>query len=121
MKNIVAVSCLLLCVVASRSVEASTFTLSSLSVDLRNNDPGLVLSYWGSYTGDIELNGAGATTTKELFKIGTREGALNLDDLWPYRDQRWYWIQPAVLVQRFNLRDHGCGLARQIVRVRPLG
>jgi hypothetical protein len=84
MKNVVAVSCLLLCVVASRSVEASTFTLSSVSIDLRDIDPGLVLAHSNPWTGNIELNGVGASVTKELFKIGTKEEALNLDDLVPF-------------------------------------
>ncbi len=84
MKRVVVPLCLLLTLTASRSVEASTFTLSSVKVDLHDHGFGLVLAHSNPWTGDIELNGAGATTTKELFKIGTREEDLNLDDLWPF-------------------------------------
>jgi hypothetical protein len=84
MKKLVALSCLLLTVAVARPLEASTFTLSSLTVDLRDVDPGLVLWYSNPWTGDITLNGAGATEKRDLFKIGTTEGALNLDDIVPF-------------------------------------
>ena len=112
MKRFVAISCFLLCVVASRSAEGSTFTLSSLSVDLRDIDPGLVLTYSPPWTGDIELNGVGATTTKELFKIGTSEQALNLDDVWPFAINVGFGFSQPSLFSGSIAGITGAGLAR---------
>ncbi len=85
MKKLVAPLLLvLLCGVAP--VQAANFTLKSFDVTLRDADPGLVL--WetpilGTPT-TIELNSVGSAVTKQLFRIGTGEEALNVDDLVPY-------------------------------------
>jgi hypothetical protein len=84
MKKILALSCLLLTLVTTRSAEASTFSLTSLDVSLRDKDPGLVLSLSNAWTGSFSLNSADPTETIKLFTIGTKETALNLDDLVPY-------------------------------------
>jgi hypothetical protein len=65
---------------------AAQFTLGSFDVTLRDSDPGLVL--WetpllGTPT-TFELNTVGSTVSKQLFRIGTGEEALNVDDLVPY-------------------------------------
>lgn len=68
------------------SVHASMFTLQSYTVSLHNADPGLVV-----YSRDLlpepsnfVLNTVGQTYSTALFKIGTRETALNFDDWMPY-------------------------------------
>jgi hypothetical protein len=65
---------------------AALFTLESYSVDLRTEDPGLVLYENNLYSDLLEftLNIVGESKTFKLFEIGTNETALNLDDLIPY-------------------------------------
>ncbi len=67
------------------TASASVFTLSDYTVTYQTKDPGLVL--WES---DILPNGStftldsvGDAFTSALFRIGTKEEALNLDDLAP--------------------------------------
>lgn len=61
------------------------FTLESYSVNLRDMDPGLVL-----YSENILATPAshdfevGESLTFNLFKIGTRESSVNIDDLFSY-------------------------------------
>ncbi len=82
MKKLIAAALFaVLSVSGARSVEASTFTLSSLDIDLRTQDPGLVLWYSNPFSGDIVLNGAGATATKKLFTLGTNEESSDWDDV----------------------------------------
>jgi hypothetical protein len=83
MKKFVALSCFLMAF-AARPVQASTFTLNSVDVALREFDPGLVLAASNLFAGNIELNGAGATKSVNLFTISTTENALNLDDVVPF-------------------------------------
>jgi hypothetical protein len=66
--------------------QASTFTLSSFTVGVNTTDPGLVL-----FDGDFlktptsfNLNNVGDSFTASLFRVGTNETALNLDDLIPH-------------------------------------
>jgi hypothetical protein len=62
---------------------AVQFTLESYSIDLRDHDPGLVLYSKNLYTKPIDfaLNYVGhSETIKDLFEIGTYEGALNFED-----------------------------------------
>lgn len=66
--------------------QAALFTLDSYSISLRENDPGLVLfedNLLNTPT-SFNLNTVGQTASATLFRIGTKEGALNLDDLVPY-------------------------------------
>jgi hypothetical protein len=64
--------------------EATSFTLASYDVTLRDEDPGLVL--WDSdglttpYTFDLTYVGQTFTPDDPLFTVGTNEVALNLDD-----------------------------------------
>jgi PEP-CTERM motif-containing protein len=67
-------------------VRAAVFTLDSFNVNLHTTDPGLVLfedSHLAPYT-QFTLNNVGDSQTLTLFRIGTRETALNGDDLVPY-------------------------------------
>ena len=66
--------------------QAALFTLESYSVDVRTEDPGLVLYENNLYSNALEftLDSVGESKTFELFEIGTNETALNLDDLIPY-------------------------------------
>jgi hypothetical protein len=67
-------------------VDAAVFTLDSYSISLRENDPGLVLfedNLLKTPT-SFSLNSVGQTASATLFRIGTKEGALNLDDVVPY-------------------------------------
>jgi hypothetical protein len=65
---------------------AALFTLDSYSISARTVDPGLVV-----WTQDLlaapsvfTLDAVGDTFAANLFRIGTNERALNLDDLVPY-------------------------------------
>jgi hypothetical protein len=65
--------------------QATSFRLDSYSVSFNDNDPGLVL-----WTLDLpgvptlfDLNTVGESFTTALFRIGTSEVALNVDDLLP--------------------------------------
>jgi hypothetical protein len=84
MKKLVALSCFLVAFAAARPVQASTFTLGSVDVALRDFDPGLVLGASNLFAGDIVLNGVGASQIVNLFTISTTENALNLDDVVPF-------------------------------------
>jgi hypothetical protein len=66
---------------------AALFTLASYSVDVRTEDPGLVLFEKTLYSNPLSfaLNNVGESVTFALFEIGTKETALNLDDLIPYK------------------------------------
>lgn len=65
---------------------AALFTLDSYSISLRENDPGLVLfeDELLKTPTSFDLNYVGQTASATLFRIGTKEAALNLDDLIPY-------------------------------------
>jgi hypothetical protein len=80
MKKLVAISCFLLAFAAARPVESATFTISSLSVDLRDHDPGLVLWHSDLLESVVNLSGVGSTDTIDLFTIGTKETAFNVSD-----------------------------------------
>jgi hypothetical protein len=62
------------------------FTLDSVSVSLRNADPGLVLSWSPTFPNGItfSLDEGDDPYTTALFQVGTSENALNFDDLVPY-------------------------------------
>jgi hypothetical protein len=71
--------------------QAALFTLDSYSVTLRDIDPGLVL--WETDLSDapnsgtaltFDLDAVGETYETSLFRIGTNESALNLDDVVPF-------------------------------------
>lgn len=65
---------------------AALFTLDSYSISLRENDPGLVLfedNLLKTPT-SFSLDTVGQTASATLFRIGTKEAALNIDDLIPY-------------------------------------
>ena len=64
---------------------AALFTLASYSVDVRTEDPRLVLFEKTLYSNPLSfaLNNVGESMTFALFEIGTKETALNLDDLIP--------------------------------------
>jgi hypothetical protein len=66
--------------------QATTFTLDSYDVILHNTDPGLVL--WETdllnAPATFALNSVGETYSTALFRLGTDERALNVDDLIPY-------------------------------------
>jgi len=63
---------------------ATTFTLDNFNVVLNNSDPGLVLqsAQIQSTPFSFDLN-VGGSTTFDLFKIWTNEGAVNADDKVP--------------------------------------
>jgi len=67
------------------TAEATTFTLSSYDVTYQTSDPGLVL--WESDIlsdgSSFTLTAVGDSFTTALFRIGTSETALNLDDWTP--------------------------------------
>lgn len=71
--------------IISNAAFALEFTLDSYTVNLRDMDPGLVL-----YSENILPNPAshnfevGESLTFNLFKIGTRESSVNIDDLFSY-------------------------------------
>lgn len=65
---------------------AALFTLSSYSVGFNMNDPGLVLwqqNLLGTPT-SFSLNSVGQSFTAALFRLGTNETSINLDDLLPH-------------------------------------
>jgi hypothetical protein len=65
---------------------ATEFTLDSISVALNTTDPGLVLFKDILLTSPVsfDLDGVGDSEVIDLFKVGTKEQAFNLDDLIPY-------------------------------------
>ena len=71
---------------AATPAHAAIFTLSSYDVIFRNHDPGLVL--WETdllaAPATFTLNTVGDSYTRQLFRVGTNEGALNTDDVVPY-------------------------------------
>src|SRR5262245_33864849 len=73
---------------APRAAQSSVFTLDSYSVTLVTTDPGLVVWEKGllvyPFTFPVPLNTVGDSFTTKLFRLGTNETALNLDDLQPY-------------------------------------
>jgi hypothetical protein len=71
---------------APASAHAATFTLASYDVMLHTGDPGLVVwatDLLGAPT-SFDLTNAGDAWSADLFRIGTSESALNLDDIIPY-------------------------------------
>jgi hypothetical protein len=78
---------LVLALVAPASAYATSFTLQSFSVSVHSEDPGLVVWADPLLGGPLNfvLDEAGDAYTTALFDVGTNEGSLNLDDLWPYR------------------------------------
>lgn len=69
---------------------AATFTLDSYTVKAHTTDPGLVLyannliDLAGLKVLSFDLSAVGQSETFELFTLGTKENALNGDDLIPY-------------------------------------
>lgn len=81
-----AIGLVLLCVVPAH---ASSFTLESYTVSVHGADPGLVVWEKDLLVDPFNfptsaLNNVGDTYTTTLFRIGTNEKTLNLDDLVPY-------------------------------------
>jgi hypothetical protein len=67
--------------------QAAHFTIDSYNVSLRDHDPGLVVWDLPVLAGpdlSFDLNTVGSSVTRTLFEIGTKEEALNWDDLKPY-------------------------------------
>ncbi len=81
MKRFVALMAVLGSLAGTTPAMASTFTLSSLNVDLRDEDPGLVMWHSNHFLGDITLNGAGDSERLRLFTLGTTEGSSDWDDI----------------------------------------
>ena len=74
------------CLLVASPAHAALFTLDSYAVSLRTTDPGLVLfedKLLGTPT-TFTLDTVGEQETFTLFRIGTTENALNLDDAVPY-------------------------------------
>jgi hypothetical protein len=66
--------------------QAALFTLDSYTTTFNMNDPGLVLwqqNLLGTPT-SFNLNTVGQSFTTDLFRLGTNETNLNLDDLKPH-------------------------------------
>lgn len=73
-------------VLMAAPAHATTFTLSSFTVGINTTDPGLVL-----FDGDFlktptsfDLNNVGDSFTASLFSVGTKENAVNADDVFPH-------------------------------------
>lgn len=86
MKRLLVIAMLVGTVAPVDRVDASTFTLESYAVRAHTSDPGLVLWTRNVLAADytFDLDAVGDVQTAALFTIGTRERALNRDDLYPY-------------------------------------
>jgi hypothetical protein len=84
-RGVVALVAGLLVLVSTQAAHAISFKLEDYDVTLRQSDPGLVL--WerdlleDPY--EFDLSAVGETETVSLFRVGTKETALNFDDLIP--------------------------------------
>ncbi len=69
----------------SSAAFAFEFTLDSYTVNLRDMDPGLVLYSENILSTPASHNfEVGESLTFDLFKIGTQESSINIDDLFSY-------------------------------------
>ena len=88
MRNSVSAAVAAMMFAAAAPAHATSFTLESYTVTLQQSDPGLVV--WERdllaepFVFPTALNNVGDSFTTNLFRIGTKETALNLDDLVPY-------------------------------------
>ncbi|HEY7292638.1 MAG TPA: PEP-CTERM sorting domain-containing protein [Vicinamibacterales bacterium] len=85
-KRLLVIGFAALALTVASSAQATTFTLNSFDVSLKTTDPGLVL--WEKdllpEPTSFDLTTVGQSTSlMPLFRIGTDETALNLDDVVP--------------------------------------